>query len=182
MIFVHKYQFSDHIKSHSKEILKLNLSKYLNRDINEIKIEFNENGKPYTDGLYFSQSHSQSQLVQVFSQEAEIGVDLEQINSQRKYLQLAKRYFHQDEYKHLKSLNHEESANLFFQLWTCKEAVCKAKGGRLWYFLANKYLTNKNLLVNSIYGYHIKSFIEENYCLTLASETQIKDIVFVKDE
>ncbi|HOP21620.1 MAG TPA: 4'-phosphopantetheinyl transferase superfamily protein [Gammaproteobacteria bacterium] len=182
MIYVHRYQFSDNIKHRSKEILKLNISNYLNRDINKIEIKYNENGKPFTDDLFFSQSHSQNQLVQVFSQKAELGVDLEHINSQRKYLQLANRYFHANEYKYLKSLNNHESAKLFFQLWTSKESVCKAKGGRLWYFLDDNYLTNKNLLVNYIHGFHIKSIIEENFCLTLASETLIKDIVFVQDE
>lgn len=180
MIYVHRYRVQSDIRNFSRRELNKNLAHYLSRDISEIKISYNQNGKPVCEGLFFSVSHSKEVLVQVFSDSADIGVDVEIMNSQKPWLKLAKRYFHSCEYSQLKSMTEKEAVSLFFTLWTAKEAVCKAHGGRLWYFLADNYLNSKQLLVNSHNKCFLQNYIHNNYSLTIASMSPLQEVVFIK--
>lgn len=155
MIFLHIYQndqndstYQNHSKpQNSKELLFNNLSHYLKKPKAEIKLYKNANGKPKTQGVEFSISHSQNTLVQGFCLTTKIGVDVEFIDSTRNVLSLAKRYFHKQEVKHLLALDEIEQVQHFYWLWTRKEALCKLQGGRLWYYLKTNVL-NPNLTLD----------------------------------
>ncbi|MBO5844950.1 MAG: 4'-phosphopantetheinyl transferase superfamily protein, partial [Bacteroidales bacterium] len=56
----------------------------------------------------------------------EIGIDIE--NTRKCNLNLAKRYFHQEEYIYLSSLPKEEQDEAFTKIWTLKEAFVKCTG------------------------------------------------------
>ena len=73
MIFLHHYQREDNIKTFSRKKLLENLAYYLHKDQNDITLNFNENGKPMADGVYFSISHCGKNAVQVFCKNTEVG-------------------------------------------------------------------------------------------------------------
>ena len=56
----------------------------------------------------------------------EIGIDIEY--TRKCNLNLAKRYFHQEEYIYLSSLPKEEQDEAFTKIWTQKEAFVKCTG------------------------------------------------------
>ncbi len=180
MIYLHIYQIDNSIKSQSKIILQENLAHYLKTDT--FAITNNENGKPTTSGIHFSISHSKDRLVQAFSLQGELGVDIEFINDQRDYLKLAKRYFHLREYKLLKSLEQKNAALLFYNLWTVKEAVCKVQGGRLWFYLDDNYLDDKQKIHQTFKGLSIFQLDTiKGFSLTLATENPTEAVKLIHE-
>ena len=89
-------------------------------------------GKPYlTNGpspIYFNLSHSGNFAALAVTTLGEIGIDIETIRP-RNFLAIAERYFHADELKQLLATTEAEREQLFFKLWTLKEAFFKATGG-----------------------------------------------------
>lgn len=180
MIYIHVYETVKNPKEFSKQVLLDNLSHYLGIKGSDLKIQRNVNGKPSVEGIHFSISHCQNKVVQVFTKLEVIGVDIEHINPKRKYLELARRYFHSKEYDYLASLEQQASVHMFYQLWTAKEAICKAQGGRLWYYLEDNYLTYKNTLVKHIKQLEIKNFnIIEGYKLSIATSKGLDKTKFI---
>lgn len=88
------------------------------------------NGKPFCQNipqLQFNQSHCSSDYALIYSLDIKnIGVDIENSHRQVRFDDLAKRYFHADEYALWQ--NDERDKCLWFKLWTIKEAVLKASG------------------------------------------------------
>ena len=101
MIFMHIYKHKTFDRNVNNSLLLSNLSKYLDKDKDEIEITKNENGKPKTKGIFFSVSHSHNYLLQVFTKSSDIGVDIEKITQKRNYLKLASRYFSKLESKNM---------------------------------------------------------------------------------
>jgi 4'-phosphopantetheinyl transferase len=89
-----------------------------------------EQGKPYllNSPLYFNLSHSGNFAALAVSAQGEIGIDIETIRA-RNFLAIAERYYHTDELKQLLATPEAEREQLFFKLWTLKEAFFKATGG-----------------------------------------------------
>jgi len=176
MIHLHTYDMSDLAQSSLKKLLTSNLARYTDIKVPEVKLRYHKNGKPSIKDLNFSISHSKNILVQAFTK-----------NGNRKYFAVAKRCFHSDEYQHLQSLDKSAAISCFYHLWTVKEAVCKAKGGRLWYYLADNYLENscsgkKKNMVKSIKGLNILQFNKvKNFSLTIASEFRPVKVNFVHE-
>lgn len=91
--------------------------------------EYGENGKPYlTDyPFHFNLSHS-GQYVFLGVSGQEIGVDIQKIQ-QTDELRLAKRFFSGEEYKALEDCKDPENRRqMFFRMWTRKEAYGKLTG------------------------------------------------------
>ena len=91
-------------------------------------IAVEERGKPfflYNKNLHFSISHTKSHIAIALHDKA-IGIDIE--NTRRCNLNLAKRYFHSEEYNYLYSLPKEEQDEAFTKIWTQKEAYVKCTG------------------------------------------------------
>ncbi|MEE0910219.1 MAG: 4'-phosphopantetheinyl transferase superfamily protein [Bacteroidales bacterium] len=91
-------------------------------------IAVGEKGKPYflyNENLHFSISHTNSHIA-IALHDKEIGIDIE--NTRKCNLNLAKRYFHQEEYNYLSSLPKEEQDEAFTRIWTLKEAFVKCTG------------------------------------------------------
>lgn len=173
MIYLHVYESVENSKAFSKKKLFNNLSFYLNKNPKDIVLKRNENGKPYVDGLFFSVSHSQDKIVQAFTTDDEIGIDLEYRQVDRPYLRLAKRYFHEHEYDALVKLSDQQSLSLFYNLWTAKEAVCKAQGGRLWYYLHENYMTSTTQILPLMHAMKLQHLnIIPQFSLCIASNAQ----------
>ena len=63
-----------------------------------------------------------------FAVDHEVGVDIEQIRPVPDALELAREYFHPDEYEELSVAAFEQQAQAFLSIWTMKEAYLKATG------------------------------------------------------
>jgi 4'-phosphopantetheinyl transferase len=86
-------------------------------------------GKPMlADGFpHFSLSHRRGISI-IAVADAQIGVDLEFADSQIEIDAIAARFFAPDEREALRLLPDDERCDLFFRLWTRKEAFVKASG------------------------------------------------------
>lgn len=89
-------------------------------------------GKPYIknnpDKWHFNLSHSANKALIGITKACEIGVDIEQIKD-RELLLLAKRFFANHEAKAIENCQDGKTQqNLFFQVWSQKEAFIKAIG------------------------------------------------------
>ena len=89
----------------------------------EIHIHRTENGKPYAEEGCFSISHSGDLVVCALS-ECAVGVDVEQIRAVPE--KVAQRYFSEGE-RHLLQRSRGRK-NVFWRIWTGKEALCKLSG------------------------------------------------------
>jgi 4'-phosphopantetheinyl transferase len=90
-------------------------------------------GKPELAGndagkLHFNLSHTDAMLVLATSARHALGVDVEALTRTVDLLPLAQRYFTQQEYDDLRSMQGSAQRERFFTLWTLKEAWLKACG------------------------------------------------------
>lgn len=119
---------SPHETRSRDEIISSLLGFYSFSEYTEFSIDKTAAGKPCFRSLplYLSITDSGPYDVLALSTE-EIGIDL-QIHKNMKYLSLAKRFFHPDEYEYLSSLPSDHQCDMFFLLWTAKEAYVKYTG------------------------------------------------------
>ncbi|WP_158591775.1 4'-phosphopantetheinyl transferase family protein [Oceanobacillus halophilus] len=121
-----------YITSHA--ILRIIISKYVKEDSSSIKFGKNKYGKPFLnyqegeDAVRFNMSYSEGVVCYVVSAKNEVGIDLEYVKSDFDWLGIAKRYFSQKEVNLLKRLPKGNQIKEFFNFWTRKEALLKAKG------------------------------------------------------
>ncbi|MBL4819221.1 MAG: 4'-phosphopantetheinyl transferase superfamily protein [Deltaproteobacteria bacterium] len=124
--------------------LKFILGKALGQKPEQIKIQHADSGKPWHPDIYFSLSHSQNRALIVVSSKYPVGIDLEFIRPIPQALNIARRFFAPCEYEALVNRHPGPRAgvqhwipgqarddSLFFDIWTAKEALIKAKGLRL---------------------------------------------------
>jgi 4'-phosphopantetheinyl transferase len=88
-------------------------------------------GKPYLAGIrgpHFNVSHSGSFALIGLSESRPIGVDIERMRRTGDELTVARRFFSAAEYRLLQNLEVDTMLSVFYEIWTCKEAVLKAHG------------------------------------------------------
>jgi 4'-phosphopantetheinyl transferase len=83
---------------------------------------------PQAARIHFNVSHSDELAAIAVTAAAEIGIDLEQMSVASELLELAGRFFADDEYQWLVSLPESEQLRGFYRIWTLKEATLKAIG------------------------------------------------------
>lgn len=121
----------------ARGILREILSRYLDRDAAQLLFSYGPFGKPGlapdsgADGLCFSLSHSQGLALFAMTRDREIGVDLEQIQTDFAWELVAERFFSACEAAALRSLPAAMGRKAFFACWTRREAYVKAKGDGL---------------------------------------------------
>jgi len=113
--------------------------------------------------LHFNLSHTRGLVVLAVSFDAELGIDVEEVQRDVELLPLARRYFSKTEVGQLEALEGEDQRELFFALWTLKEAWLKAKGLGLRVPLEEFGFT----LVNSLSG---------QYSIILNCEPQLQEV------
>ncbi len=104
---------------------------------------YNEHGKPQfanIDSWYFNKSHSRDRVV-VATSDNPVGVDIEKISGAR--MNVANRYFSAREINMLEASYPEHRDQLFYQLWTAREAYLKYLGTGISYGL-EKFRIKKN--------------------------------------
>ena len=143
-----------------------------------IDIKKTEKGKPYLSGnhpeFFFNMSHSGDWVVAALS-EGEIGVDVEKIK--KPAYRIAERYFTTSELITLNSLNEQEKANFFYDLWTLKESYLKFLGKGLTKSLGSFSISRQNgafVLADDKSGHRSVHFRQYNldpaYKLSVCSE------------
>lgn len=87
-------------------------------------LRYNEKNKPLADNCYVSISHSEN-MVAVCKSETPVGIDIEKIDYDRDIKKIAERFYHG---KELQMFQENPTADVFFEIWTKKEAYSKIGG------------------------------------------------------
>jgi len=112
------------------------LAAYLDCAPDAVRLTVGEHGKPFLDAVFpagtrafdFNVSHSGGALLVAIARNQEVGVDIETQRRRRPALELARRFFADDEAAALAGLGEAQRQTAFLRLWSCKEAVVKALG------------------------------------------------------
>lgn len=110
------------------------LSRYLRVEPIELKFSYGVNGKPELAASYanakleFNLAHSETLMLCAVAQHRQVGIDLEHIRPIPDLLHLTERFFADQEHCSVQASSGEEQLKQFFYLWTCKEALLKARG------------------------------------------------------
>jgi len=109
--------------------LRMILSLKLGRPPSQIEILVDENNKPFVEDnpLYFNISHDRNVFAIVFSDYTPVGIDIEKIKRDLDYSSLLNSVFTGKEICYVLD-NPAISPEMFFLLWTRKEALLKAIG------------------------------------------------------
>ena len=116
----------------ARGMLRKILSRYTRKNPQDLKFQYNQNGKPelVDSQIYFNLSHSQDLALCAVALNP-VGIDLEKIKDNLNHLKLAQEYFSEKEYNCILNLPQEQQKKAFYQIWTRKEAYVKAKGSSL---------------------------------------------------
>ncbi|MDP4146585.1 MAG: 4'-phosphopantetheinyl transferase superfamily protein [Bacillota bacterium] len=142
-----------------------------------IKFKTNDYGKPYLDGVenvFFNVSHSAQWIVCGLSN-GEIGVDIEHIKDAD--LDIAKRFYSQEEYADLLKKPAAERNKYFFDLWTLKESYIKYKGKGLYIPLDSFSIKIEDSRVNILsenleHPNFQRTMIDDNYMVAICSDSK----------
>jgi 4'-phosphopantetheinyl transferase len=118
----------------ARGVLRSILSRYLNRAPAELRLQYSPFGKPalFPDqdeaALRFNLSHSIGTALYGVTLGREIGLDIEYIREDVAVIEIAQRFFSQQEIAQLLALPAEAQRAAFSHCWTRKEAYIKARG------------------------------------------------------
>ena len=117
----------------ARGILRQLLGMYLGLPPDKIEFRYGPQGKPSLSGSHnakvaFSVSHSQGMGLFAFTSSGEVGVDIEEVKADFNGMQIASRFFSEQEIAELAKLPPELADQAFFECWTGKEAYVKARG------------------------------------------------------
>ncbi len=117
----------------ARGVLRDLLGRYLQARPSQISFVYNAFGKPdlspeFANRLKFNLSHSAGFALIAIATASNVGVDLEYIQAQSDYADIARRFFSAAEVDYLNALPNHLYAETFFSCWTKKEAYVKACG------------------------------------------------------
>lgn len=119
----------------ARGLLRRLAAAYTGQSPREIRFATGPYGKPELlaspTPLQFNLSHSEDLALLAFARQGRLGVDVEQVRHLPDAVPLARRNFAADEVHWLTSAPAEQQAEVFFRIWTRKEAVLKAVGAGL---------------------------------------------------
>jgi 4'-phosphopantetheinyl transferase len=106
------------------------LAGYLRVHPLNLRFSFGPTGKPRlaSDDLAFNLSHSHEMALIAVTQTGEIGIDIEWVDPDFAFEDVAQRFFTSREVRALTSLPGHLQRQAFYKCWTSKEAYLKAKG------------------------------------------------------
>ncbi|MCJ7718153.1 MAG: 4'-phosphopantetheinyl transferase superfamily protein [Anaerolineales bacterium] len=114
----------------SRGILRSILAQYLEEPPEEVFLETDPNGKPFLPGsnIRFNLSHSEGLFLYGFVLDVPIGVDLQQVYPISSIRTIIKNNFSPHEQHILFGEKESRLQDLFFRIWTAKEAYLKGTG------------------------------------------------------
>lgn len=135
-VFVIYGSFLERQSSYSKlekkwySILDFIFSKFGDK-FNPENLNFNPCGKPFlqNSNLKFSNTNSGDTDIVALQNKSEIGIDIEFFTEKSSFLEIAQRFFHEDEIEYLSEIeNNKKLMSEFYRIWTIKEALVKCLG------------------------------------------------------
>ncbi len=141
---------------------------------NPSNIVLAESGKPFFAGrknCFFSASHSGSVCIVAFAS-CEVGIDLESTRRSRRFDEVAKRFFHNDEREAL-TMSVSEKHRVFYKIWTRKEAVLKMSGKGLATNLAS-FNALRNPVDSSDGPVHVATFQDREWMVSIAAHKPLR--------
>lgn len=144
----------------ARSMLRKILSHYLHISPEKIVFAYSEQGKPAIahpipqKPIFFNLSHSHGIALYAIVSTPEIGIDIEYKDESLAFLQIAKRFFGENEAALLASFPNSQKADIFFKIWTAKEAFIKALGKGLAFPLTDFEVTieDSDIRLKSILG------------------------------
>ncbi len=138
-----RFRFEKHQRRYTvaRAMLRTILGGYLGLPPQELRFRYGPRGKPeLADGLgdgnlRFNLAHSHELALYAFSQNREIGVDVEHLKPIPDAERIVSRFFSASEYEQLRQLPADQKQQGFFNGWTRKEAYIKALGDGLFHAL-----------------------------------------------
>jgi len=116
----------------ARGVLRRLLASYTGLDATKVEIRTTAAGKPFltqsATPLHFNLSHSGDQAIMAFSRDAELGVDLEEIASEERLMDLTASICTEVEKAQILALPPDHRGRSLLRLWTAKEAYLKATG------------------------------------------------------
>ena len=114
----------------SRGLLRKILAQYLDQAPDRISIKINPSGKPFlpNSAYNFNLSHSKDFFLCGITQHTPIGVDLQHIYPISNMDTLMRSYFSPEEQQIIKDAAENQIKDLFFLIWTAKEAFLKGTG------------------------------------------------------
>ncbi|HEY3731088.1 MAG TPA: 4'-phosphopantetheinyl transferase superfamily protein [Steroidobacteraceae bacterium] len=113
---------------------RLLLSRYQGRPVSEVSIEADTQGKPQAGGasnasaIQFNLSHSGEWILAAFAVDLSVGIDVEQMRSERVRTDLVEYFMSEGEQRAWQQLGTAQRCASFFKCWTSKEAFLKGHG------------------------------------------------------
>jgi 4'-phosphopantetheinyl transferase len=114
----------------SRGVLRIILAHYLGQVPESVPLKTYPNGKPYLPGseLHFNLSHSDGLFLYGLALDTPIGVDLQHVYPISNINTIIKNYFSPEEQNLINSVKENQFQDLFFTIWTAKEAYLKGTG------------------------------------------------------
>jgi 4'-phosphopantetheinyl transferase len=118
----------------ARGVLRKILGSYLNKHPGKICFGYSAHGKPtlahghIDDNICFNLSHSGEFALYAVTLNKKIGIDIENIKDAVSPEHVAQQFFSQNEISSLEKIDMSKRSGLFFQYWTRKEAILKARG------------------------------------------------------
>ncbi len=117
--------------------LRLLLGWYLRIKASQVQFRYGRYGKPRlagacADRLHFNVAHSRGLALYALRHDAEVGVDIEYMQEDVAYREIALEFFSPEEYTELKALPAHLQLRGFYDGWVRKEAFIKATGKGLY--------------------------------------------------
>ena len=82
--------------------------------------------------LWFNLSHSGDDIALLLSDEGEVGCDIEVIRPRANWRWLANAVFSLGEHAEMDAVHPDQQLEMFWRIWTRKEAIVKQRGGSAW--------------------------------------------------
>ena len=129
--------------------------------------------------IYINISHSKEYVTCGIS-ESSIGIDIEQIRTDRSLMKIAKKYFCPSEYEDLQSIPLDQQIKAFYLLWVIKEAGAKRGGKSVFYGLSEIQISIKernnrfpiiSLPNNYVCGYYLHY---EDYVIAVSLNNKVQ--------
>lgn len=151
---VQTFKHKQHHFVATRALVRKVLAFYTGLPIHSLEFARREEGKPYLTNapspIYFNLSHSGNFAALAVSTAGEIGIDIETIRP-RNFLAIAERYYHAEELHQILTTTEAEREQLFFKLWTLKEAFFKATGGGISSGLDKAMFSFRNTKINATF-------------------------------
>lgn len=118
----------------SHVLLRFILSAYFSQSPGKLQYNSNSYGKPFIAGdeniqrIFFNMSHSGDKALFAISRSWEVGIDVEQVDVNRKWMKLGENIYSPQEKALFEDMPKDRQEEIFYKIWTRKEAYLKAHG------------------------------------------------------